>query len=76
MILNEIENEYFEWIYDLVCERRYSDPVSYRKLLMYLHQTEFVYTIPKDENRADDGIKLRNRFASVIGYDRGFGEWL
>lgn len=57
-----IENEYFEWLYDLVCEGRYARSISYRKLLMHLHDTEFVWSIPKDENRADDGIRLRERF--------------
>lgn len=28
-----------------------------------MHSIEFTYTIPKDENRADDGIRLRRRFA-------------
>ena len=60
---DRIENEYFEWMYDLVCGKRYSKSVSYRTLLMYLHSTEFIYSIPKDRNRAVDGIGLRRRFA-------------
>lgn len=57
-----MENRYFEWLYDLVCGRRYSKQISYRKLLMYLHDTEFRYSIPKDANRAADGVDLRRRF--------------
>ena len=64
---DEIRNEYFEWMYNLVCGDRYSEEISYRKLLMFLHNTEFIYFIPKDENRAKDGINLRDRFA----YERG-----
>ena len=30
---------------------------------MLLHRTEFRYTIPRDENRAMDGLELRRRFA-------------
>lgn len=30
---------------------------------MRLHDTRFVYSIPRDENRARDGIDLRYRFA-------------
>ena len=30
---------------------------------MHLHNTEFRYVIPRDQNRADDGIDLRYRFA-------------
>lgn len=52
-------NEYFEWMYDLVCSNtRY----SYRKLLTYLSNVEFRFVIPMDENRAYDGINLRDRF--------------
>ena len=58
-----IRDEYFEWLCELIDERRYSNRVSYRKLLAYLHDTEFRYVIHKDQNRADDGIELRYRFA-------------
>lgn len=30
---------------------------------MHLHNTEFRFTISRDENRADDGISLRYRFS-------------
>lgn len=69
MIKNEVVNEYFEWLYDLVCHRRFSREICYRKLLMRLHSTDFRWIIEKDENRARDGIALRNRFAQSIGYD-------
>ena len=63
MIRDNIEQAYFEWMCDLVCDRRYSNQITYDKLLRFLHNTEFVYFIPKDENRAEDGIDLRYRFA-------------
>lgn len=63
MIKNEIEQEYFEWMYELVCDRRYSKHNSYGKLLSYLHQVEFTWIIKKDANRAEDGIDLRRRFS-------------
>jgi hypothetical protein len=64
MTINDrIVDEYFEWMYRLVCEGRYSRSVSYRKLLSYLHDVEFIFSIPKDENRARDGVDLRRRFA-------------
>lgn len=64
---DRIGNEYFEWMYDMVAGERYPAPFSFRKLLAYLHNTEFVYTIPLDRNRAEDGISLRRRF--VIDQD-------
>lgn len=64
-----INNEYFEWIYKLVCGDRFAKEISYRKLLMQLHHTEFIFSIRKDQNRAEDGIELRRRFTMVCGYE-------
>lgn len=68
MTRNDLRNEYFEWLSELVCGRRYSAQISYRKLLMQLHNTEFRYLLPMDQNRADEGINLRYRFALDNGY--------
>lgn len=59
----KIENDYFEWMFNLVCDGRLARSNSYRKLLSYLHDVEFVYIIPNDADRASDGIELRHRFA-------------
>lgn len=61
---DRIINEYFDWLYDLVAANRFAKENSYRKLLSYLHSTEFRYSIPKDANRASDGADLRWRFLS------------
>ena len=77
-----IVDEYFEWMCDIVCGDRYSDNISYRKLLVYLHDTMFRWSIPKDKNRAEDGKNLRYRFAlsnyrgryvDSVTYDLGDG---
>lgn len=60
---DRINNEYFEWLCDLIDSKRFSRHVSYRKLLAHLHNIEFTWLIPLDDNRADDGIKLRRRYA-------------
>lgn len=57
------KDEYFDWMYDLVCKDRFSGDISYRKLLYRLHQTEFRYSIRNDFNRAEDGFDLRRRYA-------------
>ena len=59
----EISNDYFNWIYKLLCEGRYAKTISFRKLLLRLHNIEFTYLIPKDANRAEDGLDLRRRYA-------------
>lgn len=57
---NELMNEYFDWMYQLVCGD--VKRASYRKLLCQLHDTAFGYSIAMDGNRAEDGVDLRYRF--------------
>lgn len=66
MTRNTLNEEYFNWIYSLVCD----DQIPYRKLLTHLHGIDFVYTNPMDDNRAFDGIDLRYRFACESGYNQ------
>ena len=60
---NQVRSEYFEWLYNYVCNGRTNESISYIKLFELLHSTEFTYIIRKDMNRARDGIDLRYRFA-------------
>ena len=68
MTRDELIDRYFDWMYQLVVDDRYSNK-SYRKLFCRLHDTEFTYTIPMDGNRAEDGVDLRYRFGREEGYD-------
>ena len=56
--MSDLKELYFDWMYDLVCGRL----KNYRRLLHFLHETEFTYTIPMDGNRYEDGVDLRYRF--------------
>ena len=60
---DEINARYFGWMYEVGCGRSSPEETSYRKLMAHLHDIEFIFSIPKDENRADDGLALRYRFA-------------
>lgn len=68
MTREDIANEYFDWLYALVNDSKYTKRATYRRLLMCLHTIDFTYTIPLDENRAQDGVDLRYRFAMERGY--------
>ena len=68
MTEKELNNEYFEWMCQLVCNERYSRGLSYQKLLRHLHNIDFQYVILMDGNRAEDGIDLRYRF----GYEKSY----
>lgn len=72
MARNELRQRYFEWMCQLVWDSRYSKRSSYKKLLRYLHDRQFVYIIDMDGNRAADGEDLRYRF----GREEGFSDRL
>ena len=66
-------NKYHRWLCDIVCRNRFSDSISYSQLLSYLSHREFTVIIPKDINRAKDGVDLRYRYQSItdeyVNYD-------
>jgi hypothetical protein len=71
-----INDEYFDWLCGLIGVDRFAKQVSYHKLLTHLHNIEFTWFIPNDDNRADDGIQLRRRFALMrddLGLQRYLG---
>lgn len=61
-IEERLRSDYFEWMYGIMASDRFAEPVSYRRLFELLHDVEFTYFVPHDENRAADGIKLRYRY--------------
>lgn len=68
MTRDELNREYFEWMYQLVCDDKYYRRLPHRKLLSRLHELDFVYLNDMDSNRASDGVDLRYRF----GYERNY----
>lgn len=58
MKLEELQPLYFDWL----CEHAGVRAHKYKELLTYLHERDFVYSIPLDGNRAADGIDLRYSF--------------
>ena len=58
MTRHDIANEYFEWMCSLVDDPGRPRYISYEKLLHRLHETEFRYIMPRDENLAIWGMNL------------------
>lgn len=68
-MVDQLNNEYFEWMYKIVLSNQYSfNGLTYRKLLYYLHGREFTYILEMDGNRAADGIDFRYQFGYEFGY--------
>lgn len=70
-----INREYLDWMYNKVCNDQYSRNVSYHKLFEQLHDTDFTYILPMDDNRAEDGVNLRYRFGQEAGYEDAMVSW-
>lgn len=58
-----MDNEYFNWLCGFVCNADDMEVYSFRKLLMHLHSRHFRYSLPRDINRANDGVQLRYRYS-------------
>lgn len=69
---DEIINDYFNWLSELVCKKRFAKRISYKKLLTRLHDIAFTFSIPRDGNRASDGEDLRYRYAVTNGYEDSY----
>lgn len=68
--MNEpLENLYFNWLCAKVVRVEVSTPsLSYDMLLRVLHNTEFVWLLSGDDNRAEDGVELRSEFILESGF--------
>jgi len=69
MTTNGIKESYFEWLIEVVCKGKYAKRVQYRRLLRWLHETTFIYSLYMDANRAEDGVGLRYQFGDGVVSD-------
>ena len=75
---SELDRAYLDWLYfQLVSPHEHHPSDTYRQLLQLLYQTQFYILIDKDENRAEDGATLRDRFVveEGIAVDADDEEW-
>lgn len=61
----QVNEDYFDNLYEMMCGKRFSRDISYRKLFSFLHSVDFRWSIPNDVNRAEDGEGLRWRYAKI-----------
>lgn len=59
---------YFGWLYEFVADPECSDPSrSYLMLCAQLYKLPFSWSIDMDENRAHDGLELRDEYVKCEG---------
>jgi hypothetical protein len=72
-----IDDRYFEWLYSQFGAVRNRNPArSYWELSKKLYSTEFVWIVPNDDNRVEDGKCLRDDFMHEQGSDGVTDEWM
>jgi hypothetical protein len=58
-----LDELYFKWLYSQVENAKLKNPRgTYWRLLRVLHMKEFVWFVPNDDNRLEDGRQLRYDF--------------
>jgi hypothetical protein len=68
------EDAYFQWLVSQVqIEQNGNRPRTYHELMEQLHNREFVWIVPNDDNRVADGFDLRLEFLRGGQYRFPFG---
>lgn len=68
-----IDDRYLTWLYSIVGDVNIKTPSrTYWKLLRQLYTKEFVWFVPNDDNRVEDGRELRYEFADLQKEDEAW----
>ena len=57
--------DYYYWLTDILHDEYLSS--NYQKLLHFMLETEFTWSVPYDSNRAADGLYLRKEYFMEVG---------
>jgi hypothetical protein len=67
-MITKNDQRYFEW---LISQIHVPTDKTYQELFERLHNTEFVWMVPNDDNRVADGLDLRREFEHEVMVDKG-----
>lgn len=63
-----LDELYFAWLYGQVADHHQTNPRdTYWNLFRVLYKKEFAWFVPNDDNRAVDGMLMRQKFAESQG---------
>lgn len=72
-----LDEQYLHWLYRRVASVRLKNPArTYWSLMKQLYAKEFVWLIPNDDNRVEDGRDLRYEFLAEYGVEDVDLEWM
>lgn len=68
MTSNEpLDSRYLDWLYSQLAPVRNRNPAhSYWHLVETIFRIEFLWSVPNDDNRIEDGLELRGEFLTAI----------
>jgi len=68
LVNKPLDELYFVWLYNQVGDSQIKNPRrTYWKILKQLYTKEFVWIVPNDDNRLEDGRDLRYEFVDQSG---------
>lgn len=73
----EVLKRYFDWLLNKI-DYKLNTGGGYDRLLNRLNNTRYIWTLEMDENRAEDGIALRERFCNesrIFGFHMDENEY-
>ena len=59
----QISYDYYGW---LISQIKTPSSRTFLELFERLHNVEFVWTVPNDDNRVQDGLDLRNEYLNTL----------
>lgn len=60
-----LDEYYFEWLYEQVGNLGRVKRLTHRSLLWHMYKTPFIWMVPNDDNRVEDGRALRYQFIEL-----------
>jgi hypothetical protein len=64
IVMNRLEYEYYEWLVSQIGVPKNNK--TYNELFDRLNNVEFVWIVPKDDNRIQDALDLRYHFSEEV----------
>lgn len=72
-----LDELYLSWLYECVADPEIANPSqTFWNLLQHLFTKEYVWLIPNDDNRVEDGRALREEFIEDLGLDDMDPDWM
>lgn len=70
--MNKTDHKYFEWLISQI-DIPVGNPNTYNDLFSKMHNWEFAWTVPNDDNRVQDGADLRDEFLAGKSHSFDYG---